>query len=264
MNKVQYLQGEISHLRAQLQQHVLYKNLESIDDIKLFMEHHVFAVWDFMSLLKALQIHLTCVKTPWIPMKSSVLARFINEIVHGEESDLDDLGQPKSHFEMYRDAMMQINASTLQIDNFIASIKAGQSVGYALHNIAIHEAVSNFVTFTFKVISSQQPHLIASAFTFGREDVIPDMFIEILKNSGTSASKNNKLVYYFERHIELDGDAHGPLSLLMISELCESDTNKWDEAIDVAKQALEQRLKLWDAINSVILQKKALKSEYVK
>ena len=56
--------------------------------------------------------------------------RFINEIVHGKESDLDNLGQPKSHFEMYRDVMIQINANTLQIDNFMASIKAGQSVGY--------------------------------------------------------------------------------------------------------------------------------------
>ncbi len=56
-----------------------------------------------------------------------------------------------------------------------------------------------------------------------------------------------------KRHIELDGHAHGSLSLQMISELCESNTNKWDEAIEVAKQALQQRLKLWDAINSILL-----------
>jgi len=69
MNRIQHIENEISELRNVLQNHKLYKSLNTLDDIKIFMESHVFAVWDFMSLLKNLQLNLTTVQTPWIPPK---------------------------------------------------------------------------------------------------------------------------------------------------------------------------------------------------
>ena len=249
------INNEILDLKEALKSHSLYKNLKSSKDIKVFMENHIFAVWDFMSLLKALQIQLTNVSTPWLPNKNSVAARFINEIVHGEETDLNEDGIPQSHFEMYLDAMHQIKANTSEIDNLVELLRNGFDVNYALNEISIDETTAKFVKFTFEIVKTNKPHLIASAFTFGREDIIPEMFIELLDKFDKNNDKYSKLRYYFARHIELDGDEHGPLAHKLIADLCGNDNDKWEEAIIVARKSLALRIELWTSVEKQILNK---------
>lgn len=255
MSRIQDIELQLDPLRNQLKSHPLYSTLSNLEDVAVFMEKHVFAVWDFMSLLKALQNHLTNVHVPWTPKGKGATARFINEIVMAEESDLNELGVPMSHYEMYLDAMEQVQADTSVIGLFVNAIENGDSIETAAKRIDLEIPILEFIQFTMEVVNSNKPHCIASAFTFGREDVIPDMFLEIVSQSQTQDNDKTygKLLYYLNRHIELDGDEHGPISLKMVAELCGEDTTKWEEVLETAKDALKFRLKLWDHITDSIL-----------
>lgn len=257
---ISYLEDQLQPLRQALNTHKLYSVLANIEDVKLFMEQHVFAVWDFMSLLKALQNKLTTTTLPWVPVANPSTARFINEIVLGEESDVNELGEAKSHFEMYLEAMQQIEANTTQIHHLISCLQQGISINQALNKVQLNPETIAFVLFTFKIIETNQAHKIAAAFTFGREDVIPDMFFQIINQSKTNQDTYSKLTYYLNRHIELDGDEHGPLSLKMIEELCANDANKWEDVLEISKQALNYRIGLWDGIYNLITAHEAVEA----
>ena len=244
---IQHIQKEITSLREELKSHRLYQQLQTVEDIKIFTKDHVFAVWDFMSLLKTLQRELTCVSVPWVPRKKGKLTQFINEITLAEESDVDLSGESKSHFEMYLDAMRHMGSDTHKIEVFLSKIHQNSSIEEALDFAEVPEAVKNFVKVTFKTIYSNDAHKVAAAFTFGREDLIPDMFIEIIHQTHEQESFKDFL-YYLNRHVELDGDSHGPISLDMIVELCGDDQQKWSEVLVTAKEALEVRISLWDYI----------------
>jgi hypothetical protein len=214
------------------------------------MESHVYAVWDFMSLVKKLQLDLTTTTLPWQPPENITAARLINEIVWGEESDLDKNGKPFSHFEMYLNAMNQINANTHGIEDMLNHLKAGGNIFDIIDKINLPYHVKDFLRFTFEIIEEGKTHKIAAVFTFGREDLIPDMFISMIKKMNRDNDRKiDQIIYYFERHIEVDGDEHGPMALEMIKNLCGRDPVKWNEAINASQEALKKRIALWDGIN---------------
>ena len=249
MSNILELKNQLLPLKNKLKTHPLYTKVNTIDDLKTFCEIHVFAVWDFMSLLKSLQSNLSTTTVPWIPAENPTLTRFINEIVIGEESDLDIHNLPKSHFKMYIDAMNQIGAKTKIIYELLDKISSGQSVFKSIETLETKQEVKDFLTFTFNVISTNQSHKIASVFTFGREDIIPEMFIKIVNNiEKKSHISCEKLNYYLNRHIEIDGGEHGPMSINMTKYLCKNSKEKWSDCIKIAKQALELRIKFWNCI----------------
>jgi len=252
---IENLKIEVSKYRDQLIKHPIYGNINSISDLKQFMESHVYAVWDFMSLVKKLQMDLTTTTLPWQPPQNNAAARLINEIVWGEETDLDKNGNSVSHFEMYLNAMRQINANTQRIEKLLDLLRDGNDIFDTIDRAGLPDYVTNFLNFTFRIVEEGKTHKIAAVFTFGREDLIPDMFISMIKRMNIeNERKFDQIIYYFERHIEVDGDSHGPMALDMIKNLCGSDPVKWEEAISASKSALQKRISLWDGINLQIIQ----------
>ena len=249
MKEIERIKEELEPLRQQLLNHSVYKEIKSIEDLNTFLQHHVFAVWDFMSLLKSLQRSLTCISVPWIPKGNPVLGKLINEIVLGEETDIDSNGNPISHFELYLDAMQASSADTFEIEKLISLLSNGATIQNALDSLIIPQSVKEFVKFNFSIIETEETHKVAAIFTFGREDLIPDMFRSLIADLNKRFPNDlNKLVYYLDRHIELDADVHGPLAMQMIEELCQNDPQKWADCLMVSKEALQMRIALWDGI----------------
>ena len=241
MNKnIQHINNQISEYKKAVVNHPLYGQLNTVKDIQKLMEIHVYAVWDFMSLLKGLQIELTCTTLPWKPIGDSKIRRLINSIVLEEESDIDAKGNPSSHYEMYLDAMKECKANTNEIESFVAQVTDTNLP-------KVNKPIDSFLATTFDILNSKEAHKIASAFTFGREDLIPDMFTSIVGDLNKEYQLD-KFVFYLERHIELDGGEHGPLALELISNLCGEDKQKWKEVEETAIACLVARKKLWDLV----------------
>jgi Protein of unknown function (DUF3050) len=248
-NYVEQLKSNIEPVRNTLLAHPVYSQIQDLQGLQRFSETHVFAVWDFMSLLKSLQIGLTSVTLPWVPVGNADTRYLINEIVLGEESDVDEAGNRISHFELYLKAMQQMDASTNVIETIIAQINTGTKVQDAIESAQLSKQVKDFLQFTFDISFNAPLHVKAAVFTFGREDLIPSMFMKILdKIYADAPDKVSIFKYYIERHIEVDGDHHSHLALDMVSRLCGSDASKWEEATVASVRALALRIGLWDAI----------------
>ncbi len=236
-------------LRQQVVEHPVYRHIETLADVRLLMEHHVFAVWDFMSLLKALQRHLTCVTVPWVPQGDRHSRRLINEIVLAEESDEECGGGYSSHFELYHAAMDQCGANTSSIDGFLDRVRGGEGVADALDTTAVPQAAQTFVGTTWRIVVSGEAHAIAAAFTLGREEVIPDMFRALVTDLQKRFPAELTLLHaYLERHIHMDEARHTPMALHMLAGLCNDDPRKWREAEEAARVALNARIALWDGV----------------
>lgn len=239
----------LAPLRARLMTHPLYACLRDEQSIRVFMEAHVFAVWDFQSLLKALQRLLTCVEVPWIPTPDPEARRLVNEIILDEESDHAPAGGYLSHFEIYLQAMRECGADTGPIQSFVSSVSAGTAVEEALDPLTLPPGIRSFVRTTMAIARSGQPHRVASAIAFGREEIIPAMFRQLVDRLvAVSPHSWSTFRYYLERHIGKDSEQHGPQTYMLVHRLCGSDRTLWLQAVNTTKTSLEARIRLWDRI----------------
>ncbi|MGM0945476.1 MAG: DUF3050 domain-containing protein [Bacteroidota bacterium] len=257
--EIENLKKVIEPLRQEIINHKVYSAIEDLDDLKVFMEYHVYAVWDFMSLLKTLQGNLTCTSVPWFPKGAADTRYLINEIVLGEESDVDLNGKRASHYEMYLDAMKQCGADTSKIEAFTEVLKntGDFKSAYSLSNTP--KEAKDFVDFTFNIIESQKDYLQSAIFTFGREDLIPGMFISIINEMNSRFPDSISIFnYYIERHIEVDGDHHSHLALQMTANLCGNNEEYWKEVEEMVILSLKQRIELWNGVYRQLRERKAV------
>ena len=245
--RVRRLLANIEDAREALVAHPVYSRVDSIENMHVFMSFHIWAVWDFMCLLKGLQVNLSCVQVPWFPHGDRTLRRLVNEIVVAEETDEDGKGGYAAHFELYLEAMDQCGADSRDMHRFIDALRQGMDVDSALELSSPPEGARVFSTDTCSIISSGSLPAIAAAFTFGREDVVPLMFQEILDQVKLSdLAGYDRFIYYLDRHIAIDADEHGPMAFEMVDLLCGEDDAKWEEAEAAARRHIESRIRLWD------------------
>jgi hypothetical protein len=249
-----HIDAIVDHLapwRHALLSHPVYARIDGIESLRHFMELHVFAGWDFMSLLKALQRGLCCVEVPWTPPANPAACRLVNQIVLGEESDIDEDGTACSHFDLYRRAMRRCGADTRPIDRFIDEIRSGRNLQSAIDAASLPDPVRRFVGQTFEVIDRADLCAIAAAFTFGREGLLPDMFRRLVRELGSgTGGALDAFRYYLDRHIEVDEGDHGPMALRLVADLCGDEPEHWRSAENAAVGSLVARLSLWDSIHS--------------
>ncbi|ROS05099.1 DUF3050 family protein [Sinobacterium caligoides] len=242
------IENNIAETRKHLTAHKIYESISSVDDLRIFMSAHVFAVWDFMSLAKRLQTSMTCTVLPWQTPSDPFAARLINEIIFYEETDIDHNGQPGSHLDMYLSAMREIGADTSLFDSFTHALTHGKDVPEALACANVPHYIAHFVTNNIHCAIEGQLEEVASSFLFGREDAIPDMFTLFLEKWKVDRKEIPALVYYLERHIDLDGDEHGPAAHKILNNLIGDDKAKEERASQSAINAISDRVGLWDGI----------------
>lgn len=247
--------SHLQPLRDQLNQHPIYGALTSIEDLRIFMQHHVFSVWDFMSLIKYLQRHIAPVQVPWIPRSDPSLRFFINQLTLEEESDTVPLADGQmgyaSHFESYCRAMQEVGADAQLPEKFLTLV-AEQGIDAALYAPMVPVSARYFCETTFSFIREDKAHCVAAALALGRENLIPAMFRQFLTQMRITEAQAPVFHFYLNRHIHLDEDFHGPLSFKLLETLCGTDATRIAEAEAAAEEALCARIRFWDGVLEAI------------
>ncbi|WP_419191807.1 DUF3050 domain-containing protein [Engelhardtia mirabilis] len=237
----------IEQLRARLSAHRMYGLLDSPAALRVFTEHHVVCVLDFMSLLKSLQRGLTCVDVPWSPSADPESARLINAIVIDEETDVRADSRVQSHFAWYLEAMDEVGADTAPVRGLVEALGRGDGWERALAQCKMPRASCEFGATTASFLPAPL-HVRAAVFFHGREDVIPRMFLPLVEGLRSQGLECESLVGYLTRHIEIDGGTHGPQAEQMLARLYGDDAGRREQAEEAALVSLLARERLWDAV----------------
>jgi len=238
----------VGSLRQFVVEHPIFTAIDDLERLRTFMEAHVFAVWDFMSLVKRLQRELTCVKLPWQPPQDRRAAQLINQIVLNEETDIGPSREPMSHLELYLAAMREVGASTTKFELFQSTVAVGYDLSIAFDRADVAPFIRDFTSYTLRVARRAPLLEVMASFFYGREDVISRMFDRFLQSWGLDPAEAPMFVYYLKRHIELDGDEHGPAAEAILGSAINGDPKRQARALTAACASIEARIRFWDGL----------------
>jgi hypothetical protein len=258
---IEQLTERLSPLILEINHHPLYRSINTVEHLQLFMEQHVFAVWDFMCLLKELHRQIVSTSAPWFPPKDALSANLIGSILVEEEGDVTEDGTYASHYDIYITAMKQVGADTTLIERLMNLLAKGVETECALEQLPVSRVAKDFVKTTFSFFTLEV-HELAAAFVYGREGVTAKMFMPLLdqlKNQMTAShgQKFSTLIYYFERHIELDEESHFPKAIQMLANLVDEDEYKLRQVEAAAVRALTARIHFLTGIQQSFMQEAA-------
>jgi hypothetical protein len=109
--------------------------------------------------------------------------------------------------------------------------------------------VRDFVGHTMTLVNSATTEEVLAAFFYGREDIIPEMFRRLLRTIYNAEHRDDRLrnfIYYIDRHIELDGDSHGPMGRELLEGLVAHSPHGTERALRAACSSIEARIDLWN------------------
>lgn len=281
LGRLAAIERRVAPLRKKLREHKIYESFEDLNDVRSFTQMHVFAIWDFMSLLKSLQAELSG-QLPWIPTAQARAGQLVNEMVSRYERDVNERGETMSHFEMYLAAMTQLGSDTKCLETFLSMLQGcadlksfstssteaaaptkdqpsfAKCVDFSLLSCGAPRGAADFAAYTFSLIDSGEMHKTAASLAFGRQYVILDRLLSILNQAERAGDSVDKFKYMVLRHKDLYAKNYTPLSFQLLVELCGTDEVMWREAGNAAVQALQARIKLWDATHDYLLFKKPI------
>jgi hypothetical protein len=236
--------------RAALQTHSLYGRLVDLEQLRWFMESHVYVVWDFMCLLKSLQRFATCAEVAWRPVGDPAVRRVVNELVLAEESDAFD-GRVLSRLEAYLEMMDEIGADTGPMQRMLERLRGGVPIGLALGQ-EVPRRARMFIQTTLGIIGRAQPHEIAGAVAVGRELAIAPVFRQLVKTIERRGVSAARLRAYLDQRSTLDGGVREPAAARLLESFCGDDRQRWQEAGMAAADCLDARAMLWSRIEDAV------------
>ena len=267
LSRLAAIETRIAPLRKRLRQHRIYESLKSLDDVRRFMEVHVFALWDFMHLVKCLHRAPSTAEATCPPKKrfkkSAGVQSLVDEMVQNYANDLNERGERMATFRMYLDAMEQLGAETKCVASFLGDcgdcgdLRAGDLgpvVGPSLLSCRAPRGAADFTAYTCQVIDSSKDHKVAASLVFGRQSLIVDALLralgEVERREGTRV---DKFRFLLSKYKSLYANNWPALSYQVLVELCGYSDEKWKEAEEAAVGALKARIALWDATHDYLV-----------
>lgn len=250
MKKDKMIQEINQNFRLELKDfsnHSIHQHINTKQQLQMYMEHQVFAVWANMSLLNYLKEEFTKTTNPWLPIGDPELRFLINKTNLQEETAKNYFGAHQSEFEIYLDAMASTGANTENITNFLRHVSHGTDIFLIIAASKLPLCIKQFIKTVFDIISEDKPHKIAAAFVYSREGMSNLNLINSISEIEKEDKTDHKLIKYYLR---LQAEKDSAPSFKILKMLCGEDMNKWRDTEIIAEIILRNQRTLMEGIEA--------------